>query len=113
MTAVISFAALKTVRQLKQNREVLVTVLTNVRAMVQKLFESGLVYAREGSRIARDLLLAQEHLSEVLDALDALPDDTDERRDEAKRIHATLAEVATLTQRAADGIQQIRGAKGS
>jgi hypothetical protein len=107
---VINFSALKTVRQLKQNRDVLVTVVTNLRAMLQKLFESGLIYAREGSRIGRDLLLAQEHLSEVLDALDGLPEDTDERRDEAKRIQATLAEVAALTQSAAEGVQKLRAA---
>ncbi|MCC6807185.1 MAG: hypothetical protein IT381_07160 [Deltaproteobacteria bacterium] len=108
--SVVSFAALKTVRQLKQNRAMLVTVLGNLRAMLQKLFESGLVYAREGSRIARDVLLAQEHLSEVLDTLDALAEDTDEQQDEAKRVQTRLAEVATLTQRAAEGIQKLRQA---
>jgi hypothetical protein len=105
---VISFAALRTVRQLKQNRAMLVTVLTNLRAMLARLFESGLVYAREGSRIARDVLLAQEHLSEVLDMLDALPEDTDEQREEAKRVQQKLAEVASLTQNAADAIQKLR-----
>ncbi len=106
--SVISFGALKTVRQLKQNREMLVTVLTNLRAMVAKLFETGLIYAREGSRIGRDVLLAQEHLSDVLDALDALPEDTAERADEAKKIQATLGEVATLTQSAMDGITHLK-----
>jgi hypothetical protein len=106
--SVISFGGLRTVRQLKQNREMLVTVLSNLRAMVAKLFETGLIYAREGSRIARDVLLAQEHLSDVLDVLDALPEDTAERNEEAKNIQVTLAEVATLTQRAMDGIAALK-----
>ena len=64
-----------------------------------KLFEAGLVFHPEGSRTARDLLLAQEHLGDALDALDALPEDTDERDEQAKNIHALLSEVGVLATR--------------
>ena len=104
---VISFAALKSVRQLKQHRQDLVAVLTNVRGTLQRLFENGLVFHQEGSRASRDLLEAQESLSEALDILDALPDDTDERADTARHIQTLLEQVGTLASRAMERLQML------
>jgi hypothetical protein len=105
--AVISFAALKSVRQLKQHRDELVAVLTNVRGSVAKLVDNGLVYHIEGSRAVRDLLEAQEHLVEALDILDGLPEDTDERTEAAKRIQTLLERTGDFASRAMERIQRI------
>lgn len=39
------------------------------RRSIARLFQSGLVYTRQGARLGRDLLLAQQHLLRVADLL--------------------------------------------
>ncbi len=105
--SVISFAAFRSIRELKTHRQDLCAVLDNVRQSLGRLFETGLCFHLEGSRAARDLLDAQEHLTLALDALDGLPDDTDERNDEARRIHGMLASAADSATRAMDRLQAL------
>jgi hypothetical protein len=104
---VISFAALKSVRQLKQHRQDLVAVLTNVRDTLTRLFENGLIFHNEGSRASRDLLEAQENLAEALDAIDALPEDTDERTETARHVQQLLDQVGVLATRATERLQRL------
>jgi len=105
---VISFAALKSVRQLKQHRQELVAVLTNVRGTLSKLFENGLAFHLDGSRACRDLLEAQENLSEALEAIDAAPEDTDEQEDTARHIQVLLDQVGVLATRAMERLQTLK-----
>lgn len=106
--SVISFGAMRSIKQLKSNRSELVAVLSNVRTMLARLFETGLIYHVTGSGAARQLLQAQEHLAHVLDTLDALPESADERIEEAERVHAKLLEVAALTQAAGATLKALK-----
>ena len=72
-----------------------------------RLFQSGLIYSRVGARLARDLLLAHQHLLKVADLLARLGEmDSPERFDaEAvyEEVQALLARTTALTARS-DGI---------
>jgi hypothetical protein len=49
-------------------------VLENNRRALGRLFQSGLIFSRQGSRLGRDLLLAHQHLLKVSDLLSRLGD---------------------------------------
>jgi hypothetical protein len=74
------------------------------RRSLARLFQSGLVYTRQGARLGRDLLLAQQHLlraSDLLCRIGELPGSTPDGEasvlyDEAQ---ALLARIAALTAR--------------
>jgi hypothetical protein len=74
------------------------------RKSLARLFQSGLVYTRQGARLGRDLLLAQQHLlraSELLSRIGELPGPSPDAEasvlyDEAQ---ALLARIAALTAR--------------
>jgi hypothetical protein len=83
----------------------------NRRSLAQ-LFQSGLVYTRQGARLGRDLLLAQQHLlraSDLLARIAELPatapgGDAAALYDEAQ---ALLSRIAELTARS--GVVLARG----
>jgi len=74
------------------------------RKSLAQLFQSGLIYTRQGSRLARDLLLAHQHLLRVSDLLirvgeltgPAASADAEPLYDEAQDL---LARTAKLTSR--------------
>jgi hypothetical protein len=74
------------------------------RKALGRLFQSGLIYTRQGARLGRDLLLAHQHLLRVGDLLariGELPDSADEG-DAAgfyEEAQALLARTAELTAR--------------
>jgi hypothetical protein len=74
---------------------------------LSRLFQSGLVYSRVGSRLGRDLLLAHQHLLRVGELLSRLGDmESPERFDAASvydEVQALLARTAALSARS-DGI---------
>jgi hypothetical protein len=78
----------------------------NKRALA-RLFQSGLIYSRAGSRLARDLLLAHQHLLKVADLLTRLSEmDAPEGFDAEAvydEVHALLSRTTALSARS-DGI---------
>ena len=78
----------------------------NKRALA-RLFQSGLIYSRAGSRLARDLLLAHQHLLKVADLLSRLGEMESPERFDAEsvydEVHALLSRTTALTARS-DGI---------
>jgi hypothetical protein len=82
------------------------------RKSLVRLFQSGLVYTRQGARLGRDLLLAHQHLlrvSDLLARIAELPADADDGDaaalyDEAQ---ALLARTVELTARS--GLVLARG----
>ena len=78
----------------------------NKRALA-RLFQSGVIYSRVGSRLARDLLLAHQHLLKVGDLLARFGEmDSPERFDADAvygEVHALLSRTTALSARS-DGI---------
>jgi hypothetical protein len=85
----------------RRSREVLVT---NKRSLA-RLFQSGLIYSRAGARLARDLLLAHQHLLKVDDLLARLEPLEGAERGEVERVygevHELLARTSKLTAKSA------------
>ncbi len=82
------------------------------RKSLSRLFQTGMVFTRQGARLGRDLLLAHQHLlrvSDLLSRISELPDtshdgDAGSLYDEAQ---ALLARTAELTARS--GLVLARG----
>ena len=72
-----------------------------------RLFQSGHIYSRVGARLARDLLLAHQHLLKVADLLARLGEMESPERFDAEAVYdevqALLARTTALTARS-DGI---------
>jgi hypothetical protein len=68
-----------------------------------RLFQSGLIYSRVGARLARDLLLAHQHLLKVADLLSRLGEMESPERFDAESVYdevqALLARTTALTAR--------------
>jgi hypothetical protein len=75
---------------------------TNRKSLV-RLFQSGLVYTRQGARLGRDLLLAHQHLLRAQDLLARVAEGGGGHRGEAASLfdeaQALLARTAELTAR--------------
>ncbi len=73
------------------------------RKSIGRLFQSGLVYTRQGARLGRDLLLAHQHLLRVGDLLVRISELPDAPAGEAAALYdeaqALLARTAELTAR--------------
>ena len=82
------------------------------RKSLARLFQSGLVYTRQGARLGRDLLLAQQHLLRVADLLAQiaeLPDDSADGEAEALYEDAKSLLVRTAELTARSGLVLARG----
>jgi len=77
------------------------------RRALGRLFQSGLIYSRAGSRLGRDLLLAHQHLLKVADLLSRLGEMESPERFDAEavydEVHALLSRTTALSARS-DGI---------
>jgi hypothetical protein len=71
---VIDLARVREARRLCDYQCRLRAVLENNRRALGRLFQSGLIFSRQGSRLGRDLLLAHQHLLKVSDLLSRLGD---------------------------------------
>ncbi len=106
-TPVIDLARVRDERRLVEyQRRTRQVQEANKRALA-RLFQSGLVYSRVGSRLARDLLLAHQHLLKVADLLARLAEVDALDRFDAESVYdevqALLARTTALTARS-DGI---------
>jgi hypothetical protein len=64
---VIDLNAVRERRRLTRYRERAQAVLAQNREALQRLFDTGLVFTRHGSRVGRELLQAHQHLLRVVD----------------------------------------------
>lgn len=73
------------------------------RKSLVRLFQSGLVYTRQGARLGRDLLLAHQHLLRVSDLLARIAESAEASGGDAAALyeeaHGLLARTAELTAR--------------
>jgi hypothetical protein len=66
---VVDLGRARDARRLPDYQARLNAVLGTNRRALSRLFQSGLIYSRQGARLGRDLLLAHQHLLKVGDLL--------------------------------------------
>lgn len=74
---VVSLSEARLSRRLRQYRERLNKVLAGNKRAVGRLYLSGLLFTKEGSRAGRDLLLAHQHLLRAATLFDRLSHEGD------------------------------------
>jgi hypothetical protein len=87
-------------RRLREYQERLQMVLETNRKALARLFQSGLIFTRAGTRLGRDLLLAHQHLLKVgdlLGRLGELPSRKGRRDAEAEALYAEVQELLART----------------
>ena len=104
---VVDFSTARERQRLIRYRERAQSVLTQNRAALQRMYESGLIYTRHGARVGRDLLQIQTHMLKVVDMLNRAPRTDDDGVEghliegEAlfAKVEALLEKSAALTER--------------
>ncbi len=101
--SVVDLAKARSARRLRELQARCRAVDETNRKSLVRLFQSGLVYTRQGARLGRDLLLAHQHLLRISDLLARLGDaDGASGRDAAslyEEAQGLLARTAELTAR--------------
>ncbi len=72
--AVVSLAEFRSGRRLSTYRRKIAAVLDSNRKAIGRLYTSGALFSRQGTRAGRDLLLAHQHLLKVVSLLNRLGD---------------------------------------
>jgi hypothetical protein len=97
---VVSLSDIRLSRRVAAYRARLDRVLKANKRAVTRLFGTGLLFTRPGTRAGRDLLLAHEHLLRVLGLIDRLADEGDVPAPrKAAEIDAIFIELDTLLER--------------
>ncbi len=94
-------------RRVEEYRARLDRVLKANKRAVTRLFSTGMLFTRHGTRAGRDLLLAHEHLLRVMTLLDRLANEGDvppPRREE--EVDAIFIELDTLLDRTGELTEQ-------
>lgn len=107
---VISLELERDMRKLRSNREQLYAVLNNHRQALTRLFETGVIFHRQGVKAGRDLLLAHELLHRVLDQLDELGSDDLKGEPKARlmlRIQRDLTRASVITARTGEKLRSL------
>ncbi len=98
---VIDLTSARDARRLADFRRRLSSVQDANRRTLSRLFQSGLIFSRAGSRLGRDLLLSHQHLLKVGDLLARLEDATGGRR-RSGETEALYAQVQVLLVRTSE-----------
>ena len=100
---VIDLARVRGERRLEEYQRRTRQVLDANKRALARLFQSGVIYSRVGSRLARDLLLAHQHLLKACDLLTRLGEmDSPERFDAGAvydEVRALLSRITALSAR--------------
>lgn len=97
---VVSLAEALRVRRIESYRARLDRVLESNRSAVGRLFTSGTLFTRDGTRAGRELLQAHEHLLRVMTLLERLSDQGDvPSPKKPASVDAVFLELDTLLER--------------
>ena len=115
--AVIDFGVARERQRLTRYRARAQSVLAQNRAALQRLYETGLIFTRHGTRVGRDLLQIQQHLLKAVDILNRAPKSDDEgfegRLVEGEalfvQVEELLKKTAALTERNRSAFQSTPG----
>jgi hypothetical protein len=97
---VVDFAAARGDRRLREAQLRLRGTVDSNRRALSRLFQSGLIFTRQGSRLGRELLLAHQHLVRAGDLLGRLGEPAGSGR--GAEAEALFGQVQTLVARAAE-----------
>lgn len=113
-SGVVVLAHARLDQRLKQYRERLDRVMAVNQRAVGKLYTTGALFTREGTRAGRDLLLAHQHLLRVLTLIDRLADvgDVPAPRSDAE-VDAVFQELDELLTRTAELTERTTEMMGS
>ena len=101
--AVVSLTEARLARRLTNYRERLNKVVSANKRAIGKLYVSGLLFTKEGSRAGRDLLLAHQHLLRVVTLLDRLSHEGDiPAPRKQSEVDSIFLELDLLLQRTSD-----------
>ncbi len=98
MPLVVDLAAARGDRRLRDARERLASMMDRNRRALTRLFQSGLIFTRQGARLGRELLLAHQHLVRVADLVARLGDPAGRPRRDAEA-EALFGQVQLLLSR--------------
>jgi hypothetical protein len=98
---VVDLAAARDDRRLRDYQSRLGTVQETNRKALSRLFQSGVIFTRAGSRLGRDLLLAHQHLIKVADLLLRLTE-LERGRGRDSEAEALYAQVQALLARTSE-----------
>jgi len=98
---VVDLAAARGDRRLRDARHRLRAMAEGNRRALTRLFQTGLIFTRQGARLGRELLLAHQHLLRVADLLARLGDLAGPPRRDAET-EALLGQVQLLLSRTAE-----------
>ena len=115
-SAVVNLTEARLARRLKNYRERLNKVVSANKRAIGRLYLSGLLFTKEGSRAGRDLLLAHQHLLRVVTLLDRLSHEGDipapRRQSEVDSIFVELDvllhRTSDLTERTGQLFEQLK-----
>ncbi|MBX7115426.1 MAG: hypothetical protein K1X64_13945 [Myxococcaceae bacterium] len=94
---VILLNDLRVARKLRDYREKLKRGITYNRRAIGKLYSTGMLFTKSGTRAGRDLLTAHEHLLRVVSLLDRMEHMGDVPAPQSEReVGAVFAELDTL-----------------
>ncbi len=97
---IISFSEVRLARRLGTYREKLDKVLRTNKRAIGRLYASGTLFTRVGTRAGRDLLLAHEHLLRVVGLVERLSDTGDVPAPrKSSEVDAIFDELDTLLER--------------
>ncbi len=100
---VVSLTEARLARRLTTYRERLGKVLNANKRAISKLYTTGLMFTKEGSRAGRDLLLAHQHLLRVMTLLDRLSHEGDiPAPRKQSEVDSIFVELDLLLQRTSD-----------
>jgi hypothetical protein len=98
---VVDLAAARGDRRLRDARQRLGAMADGNRRALTRLFQSGLIFSRQGARLGRELLLAHQHLLRVSDLLARLDDPAGRPRRDAEA-EVLFGQLKTLLSRTAE-----------
>ena len=96
--AVVDLADVRDGRRLRDLRSRLRAGLERNKRALARLFQSGLVYTRAGSRLGRELLLAHQHLLKAGDLLARIDDAAGRGEPQAAPLAAQVAAMLDRTE---------------
>ena len=97
---IISFAEVRLARRLGTYREKLDRVIKSNKRAIGRLYSSGTLFTKVGTRAGRDLLLAHEHLLRVVGLVERLSDTGDVPAPrKGAEVDAIFNELDTLLER--------------
>jgi len=100
---VVTLQELRVARRMKTYRDRLERVLKSNRRAFTKIYATGLLFTRQGTRAGRDLLLAHEHLLRVVALLDRMSHQGDVPPPRKPgEVEAVFEELDTLLERTSE-----------